>query len=291
MSILALVITIGCSNNDVAPKTDKPYFTFSQLKSSLPGGRVTSVNSTADANASFDLGDIKSSKRFYFLLGNGGDGKIYNINLTTDNATILVSPQHISVMEGKNSTENTIIPLISLDVNHGIRLNGIGYTDLLPKGENTVILTVTGKILSNNDSVQIQSDFKLKMNALQMDVTLFSDNVVIDYGVTNGDWIGFETVSGLPSLPSYDFDPADFKIKNTGNVDIMVMFDHLLTGDPITFSLHPDEMSSSISIPTIDGVDSYNALMSIEAGGTITDRSRIKQGVDGKGYLIMYHVK
>ena len=61
----------------------------------------------------------------------------------------------MSFLPGKELLgSNTIILLIALEVVHGTQLNGVGYSELLPMGENLVTLSITGKTIENNDTIK-----------------------------------------------------------------------------------------------------------------------------------------
>lgn len=286
--ILLTVLLNSCSDEEMNQKTEPSYFTLSQIQSSSPNGRTSSVS---EISTEFNLGDIKASKEFYFLLGNGGDKSIFNIKLETSNPMFTISPQKISVLEGRNSTNNSLMPLLSLGVLHGLQLNGVGYTGLLPMGKNQIILSITGKILENGDSVEVSATFDMIVSAKQMDITLYSNNVEIDFSNSNaiGQWVGLEFESGLPSIPGYDFDPTNLKVKNTGNVEISLSLSNLASGpDIISMVLQPNEIEQ-INLPAPVNTDYYFALLELDGNGTITDRSRIRLGINGKGYLVLQH--
>jgi len=286
--ILIVVLLNSCSDEGLNQRTTPAYFTLAQIKTSNPNGRTSSINETS---TEFNLGDIKASKEFYFLLGNGGDNSIFNVKLETSNPMFTISPQKISVLEGRNSTNNSIIPLVSLGVLHGLQLNGVGYTELLPMGENQVTLSISGKVIENGDSVEVTSTFDLTVNAKQMDIKLYSNDLEIDFSNSNavGQWVGLEFESGLPSIPGYDFSPSNLKIKNTGNVEISLSLSNLTSGpDTIRMVLQPNQLEP-INLPAPVGNDFYFALFELNGNGTITDRSRIRLGTNGKGYLILQH--
>jgi hypothetical protein len=285
--ILICALLDSCSDEGINQRPEPAYFTLAQIKNSNPNGRASSINETS---TEFRLGDIKASKEFLFLLGNGGDNSIFNVKLETSNPKFTISPQTISVLEGKSSTNNSIIPLVSLGVLHGPQLNGVGYTELLPMGENEVTISISGKVIENGDSVEVSSIFDVTVNAKQMDIKLYSNDLEIDFSNSNaiGQWIGLEFESGLPSIPGYDFNPSNLKIKNTGNVEISLSLSNLASGpDTIRMVLQPNQLEP-INLPVPIG-DYYFALFELNGNGTITDRSRIRLGTNGKGYLILQH--
>lgn len=286
--IVIIALQYGCSDEEVNQKKEPAYFTLAHLKGSNSGGRASSASETS---SEFNLGDIKASKEFYFLLGNGGDNPIYNVKLESSNPMFDISPRSISILEGKNSIDNSVIPLISLGVLHGMQLNGVGYTELLPMGENEVTLSISGKVVENGDSVEVNSTFDVTVSARQMDIKLYSNDVEIDFSSSNavGQWIGTEFASGLPSIPAYDADPSNIKIKNTGNVEIKLSLISMTPGpDTVRMVLQPNQLES-INYPPRDNTPLYFALLIMDGNGTITDRSRVRLGTNGKGYVIIQH--
>jgi hypothetical protein len=174
---------------------------------------------------------------------------------------------------------------------HGVQLNGVGYADILAKGSHTALLTITGKTTVNGALTEIESTFQFTLEAKVMDVTLLSDNTEIDYTNYNGQWVGNEFESGLPAIPGYDFNPSNFKIMNTGNTSLTIKLSQMATTpSEISINLEPNETKSIEFQEPLD-TDHYYALVSIDSKGAVSNRSRVKQGVDGKGYMILFHVK
>src|SRR5688572_12442124 len=102
-----LFLLSNCSEDDVAKKKSG-YFTLSHMD--VPSaGRVQSV---LEMEADFDLGALKASREFLFMLGNGGESPITDITLTTNDPAFVVSPERIATLNDINTTSNSIIPLI-----------------------------------------------------------------------------------------------------------------------------------------------------------------------------------
>lgn len=282
LSIL-LILTMGCQ--DEVSKSKPGYFRLTEVKqSSNDGGRT---KATTIVNESYDLGDIKASKEYFFLLSNLGDNPITNIKLSIDNEMFIISPTKISSLAGFSVGGNSVMPLISIGVIHGFQLNGVGYTDLLPMGENKVTLRIEGQTVDNGTIINIESNFELIITARQLDVTLFSGTTEIDYSEPFGQCVGCEYESGLPYINTYVYNPADFKIKNTGNVDISITLHPLGDYEGTSFTLAPNEQEMfAFSAPSSGQARSY--YISLDGNGTTSDQSRIKMGTNGKGYLIVY---
>lgn len=81
----------------------------------VPNGRSLA---TVPHQVKFDLGDIKASREFLFLLSNSGDVPVFDISITTDHLQFRVSPQRIDTLRANGSTDN-LLPLVSVGVEHG----------------------------------------------------------------------------------------------------------------------------------------------------------------------------
>ena len=274
--VIILFIILGCNKDDEIPKLKSGYFILTEVKNS-------DLKNTKDiCNASikneFLLGDLKASKEFYFLLSNSSDNPIYNIKLNTDNAQFSIMPEGISYLPGKNSNSyDSFIPLITLGIIHGKQLNGVGNADLLPMGENSSVLTITGKTIEDGDSIITESEFRFKINAKIMDITLSE----------NGNEINLlnpiaSFTSNLGEIIRYYYVSSEIvKITNIGNVDITVtIMDQ--KGSQLELEdefLLPQNQSSDII------VSESMTVVTLKSNGTITDYSRIRLGDDGNGYF------
>ncbi len=272
---LILFTFSGCKKDEEKPKSG--YFILTEIRN--PNLKSTQTIYDEPIRTEFSLGDLRASKEFYFLISNGGENPIYNINLRTDHIQFAVTPENISMLAGSNSVGNdNIIPLISLGILHGTQLNGVGYTDLLSKGENSAILTLTGKTIEDGDTIDLESSFGFKVNAKIMDISLYSNGQEIN--LLNPTSVGMFGNHG--TLRYYRATSDSIEIKNIGNVDINISgtsFDEIETEiDLGDISLLQDH---TINID----LSQHFIILSLDSDGTITDDSRIQLGNDGKGYL------
>lgn len=89
--------------------------------------------SVADTNATFDLGDLRGSKSYYFILSNIGSTSINNITLTTSDSSVVVTPSTIGVLYPNDSS--SIMQTVKVTILHGTILeNGVGSKPLQPMG-------------------------------------------------------------------------------------------------------------------------------------------------------------
>lgn len=274
-ALIILIAVFACKKDEVALK--KPgYFILTELKSpQLKNARIDSVKTQ------FSLGDIKASKEYYFILSNGGDNPIYDVEFKSDNPAFKVFPEKINELAGAK-TVNNLIPLISLNVIHGTQLNGIGYTNLLPMNINSATITISGKIIENGDSVKIASTYSFKVNAKVMDVGIFAGDQEID--LTKPFASTSSNLGGLGFIRLYNVSSNKLTFKNTGNVDI-----HLTTyqqDNSIVIKGQPIPIATGSAIQLV--IKQEFSTIELDSDGTITNDTRIQLGNNGKGYFGLY---
>jgi hypothetical protein len=262
---------IEMKKDDIIEKKEPGYFVLTELKNSVKSAKTKSQ--LKSAQSVFDLGDLKASMQYSFILVNGGDQPIFDIVLNTDKPAFTISPGAISLLEGNARLDKTsssgFIPLISLGVIHGTHINGVGFTDLLPKGINTSLLKITGKTIDGNDTIKINSEFELAVNAKVMDIKLYVNNSEIDLTKNYNGWS--TTLGGLGFMRSYNVRADSLAIENTGNVDIN------LTYENNNEMLKPNEKKQIEVI--------HHMIFRLDGNGTIADKNRIQLGNDGIGYF------
>jgi hypothetical protein len=269
--IVLPVMFISCQkDNDVIEKKKPGYFVVTELKGSLKSSNDASIQKTAQSG--FDLGDLKASRNFSFILTNGGNQPIFDIILTTDNESFTVSPGEIPSLAGNTQFDSIsgsgFIPIISLGIIHGLQLNGVGFADLLPMGINSSVLTITGKTLDGNDTISISASYDFTVNAKVMDVKFYVNGSEIDltknYSVIYG-------ATGF--VRYYKIESHDFEIENIGNVDIDLTYG----------SAHTLLEQNAKKQVFIAGLKYFR----LDGHGAITDNSRIQLGNDGIGYFVV----
>ncbi len=277
--LLVLLLFISAckkSDNATVPETIKPgYFSLTLLSDDMKMMHELKSNT-------YDFGDLKASKEFYFLLTNGGDQGIFDVQLSMDNNSFNISPGDIEFLPGGlfiyNEENIGLIPLLTLGITHGINLNGVGYDSMLSMGQHSSILTITGKTLEGEDTISIKSEFVFSAFARCMDIKLYSDSLLINlenpdaYVSSFQGWLRGYFVSRSSMISAV----------NTGNVSITI---YQVVGlnqyNPITL-----EPNDSLYINTMPSVWE-NIKYAIDGDGTISDQSRIELVNNGKGYFIL----
>jgi hypothetical protein len=282
IAIVMQVIFISCNKeddiiekdkDDIIEKMEPGFFVLTGLKTSVKSSYTDYQLKSAQTD--FDLGDLKASMTHSFILVNGGDQPIFDILLNTDNPAFTISPGSISLLEGNARFDKTsgsgFIPLISLGIIHGIHINGVGFTDLLSKGINTSLLTITGKTIDGNDTIEISSEFEFAVNAKVMDIKLYVNNSEIDLTKNYGG--SSTTLGGLGFMRLYHVSSGNLEIENIGNVDIDLTYG---SDNEILMPNEKKQIEMSAGKIMIFGLD---------GNGTIADNNRIQLGNDGIGYF------
>lgn len=250
-----------------------------QISSATTFGNISSASS-------FDLGTIKGSQQFYFFLSNAGDIPVTDISLTTSNSNFVVTPGTIDALLPQRDL--TIMPIIKVSVTHGIALNGTGYTNsILPMGDNTCILTLTGKTLdADNNVINLKYVINLKLHAYMMDVQLFDNNTSIDL-THDYKFFGLNVASG--SVKGYKNNLPI--IKNSGNVDITITNVSNGGSFPVLeqFTLKPTEQKT-LTYVTRPEDNNKVIYLKIVSGNTITDYQKLKIEPDGSVYMVIHNI-
>lgn len=275
---LILVITSCKKDNEETTHKIPGYFVLAELNNNESSSLKSAKNSSI---SSFDFGDLKASKEFYFILVNGGDYPIFNISLSTDNSHFNIRPSRVDQLSGgtliSNSKNTGIVPILTLGITHGINLSGVGYDDLLPMGDNKSVLTITGETIENGDTIKISNSFDISVNAKVMDIELYEGSNKID--IAHSTRSISSNLGGLGFLRAYSInDTSMISLKNTGNVDIDLYYGDIM-GAQENHILLTQSDSVSLNLP-----DFFTAFI-LNSKGTITENSRIQLGNDGKGYF------
>jgi len=168
----------------------------------------TDRNQRTTNNVSFDLGNLKASKSFYFILSNTGDTSLTNITIESNNENFEVFPKSIEKLAPAG--QDGVVPLLELGIIHGNRLNGLGFQSLLAMGDNTVEVTIKGKTFGENGEEDVTLKAQVKLFAEVMDIEVYINDQIQPYRDAVGNYLNVGDLN----------ENQVFKIKNTGNVDI-----------------------------------------------------------------------
>lgn len=232
----------------------------------------------------FELGDVRASKTFNFVLANNGGQTIENIKIMSDNANFEMSPATITKLDPK--TKAGLTPIISLAVIHGSAINGSAISTLLPKGDVSSQITITGTTTTESGTKEEVSMFaKFNASSKVMDLAIIHDNKNIKMFPANG---GMGTnLGGLGFMRSYNVNSDDFKIKNTGNVAFTINYGTENNGTfTSTVVVKPSEESSF----SLAGVPQTGFIFEIDGTNTVASDNRLQLGNNKKAYLNVWNV-
>lgn len=286
--VLSACLLWSCADEQSAMQIDPSrYFTLAQMKKPNPGGR--SAQTAEEPATAFNLGDLRASKEFLFLLGNAADQSIFNVKLSVDNPSFTVSPKQISELPGRNADNTSLLPLVSVGAIHGRRLDGVGTTAIMDMGTHNATVTLEGKIVSNGDSITVRSTFVMTLDAKVMDAALYSDGQEKNLAIPDNTWGNVGDESGLSYRREYYVTWATAQIKNTGNVPftLIVIEAGDVNGDGVVVNV-AIAMQPGETIKFADHMPNpAYAKVIFDGQGTITDLSRLQLGTDGRAYMSM----
>jgi hypothetical protein len=227
--VSSLLIATGCSEQPPSgpaqettlnPQSGK--FGLSSMGKLEKRSAATSVQ--AGSQVKFNLGKIKGSSGFFFLLYNVGMTPITDVSLTTNEPAFSVFPSAMDTLIPGNDVG--MLPVIKIAAFHGTPYDGVGTRPLLPKGLNTFVLHVSGKskTASGADTV-ITLDAKMDLEALVMDLSIEAMNGLLNpipvagLNLSELNLIGkdISTVSQFATSCKSD---TVITINNTGNVPL-----------------------------------------------------------------------
>ena len=285
---LILVVALGCGGEPGAPDPRPGSFALTHLEGLRQAASLTANTTTASLTAAqgprmapaaqgpdFNLGTIRATDRFYFLLGNGGDFSITGITITSSNPAFQVSPTSIDDLQP--DTGVTIAPVVRVTSVHGTSPTGIGFTDLMPAGSNTATVSFSGTTTDNDgQSIAVSLDAGLMLNALVMDVRVFDDGGEIDLSTPEGGTTGGDLTGGV-AVPFFTV-LGSLLVENSGNVAIEITTWY---GDRTTEStiIGPGETADLTNAPQGTAGTNYVWLY---GGGTVSDQSRLPVTQNGQ---------
>lgn len=281
--LLSTMVTWSCSEDHAVQAPETGYFRLSYMVTPDKGGRK--ATSMVNPQTEFNLGDIKASREFYFLLGNASPNPIADITLESNDQSVVISPTTISSLSAQ---PNDFLPLISVSVIHGVQINGVGFTDILEQGQHEILLTIKGKTTANGATINLESTFKLFVTAKVMDIELMDGGTVVDLTMPTSGTTGIPWAGGLGTIPGYSINAGTIAVRNTGNVPIVITVTSLYGIAPSSAQVTPNQTVNLMLPVSPDPNYPYKAsVITLDGNGTITSYARIKLGNDGKGYFMI----
>jgi hypothetical protein len=247
--------------------------------------KSTSLSGQGDS-ASFFLDTIKSSRTFHFTLTNIGQEDIRNISIRSDNSSFTVFPSAIQLLPGTGKINNGLGQIISVDVIHGDRLNGVGFGGLLNMGNNLCHLIIQGRTFDGRyDTLFAELTANITVYAQLLSVTLGQGDKSFD--LSNPDSYVMNGPSGISSLSQHEYKNAPpVIIRNTGNtkINLSVINEDLQNSIRQQSQLLPDD-SLILDLPVNTGNGFVRAFLKLDSNGTIADKTKLNIGNDGCSYI------
>lgn len=180
------------------------------------------------AQVKFNLGKIRGSSGFFFLLYNVGVTPITNVTLSIDNKAFSVFPTSIDTLIP--SSDVGMLPIVKIAAFHGTPYDGVGNRPLLPQGKNDGVLHIQGtsKTASGADTT-IEMDAVMSLEALVMGLSVDGMNGALDISKTlnmsdpsevSKDFQSIKELKTLVSTRTECIGDSIVTIRNTGNVTI-----------------------------------------------------------------------
>ena len=277
--IISLLTNGGNANinvsMDVAESHNAGSFQLTWLENITNTLLKPSSETKQTQNLSFDLGDIRKTTDFFFILTNTGDHDIKDITLSVDNSSFSVYPETINLLPPTstiNLNNMDDYSILKLTAYHGSSQTGSTGQNLMNMGPNSTKLTMNGNTtnqLGENIAVDLETD--INVNALLMNLCFFDQNRELDFlkyeiNISSPHFKTRELVRGF-----YVKDTVT--VKNTGNIPLMVQ----KYGKEETLILDSEKAAKFF-------VGNYIFLM-FDAGDVVKDMEKYPILSDGKCYF------
>lgn len=270
-----LVLTASCSHSpieseEIVVKPLSGEFGLSYLRGLGKSAESGQIQQGADVH--FDLGSIKGSSSFYFLLYNVGSRPITEVILSLPDSNFAVYPTAIDTLVPDNNVG--MLPVVKISAYHGTAIDGAGWRSLMPIGQNETILDIKGKTkTSDGRDTTINLKAELDVEALILNVDLTVNGQTIDltkpYSRTN-------------DFPLYKFPGCQFALKNTGNVPAAV---RVYYSTPVIFdtAAYDLDVNEEVTIPKLNS----ELVVTVDGSNTVCDPDRFTVNSGG---LMCFHL-
>jgi len=281
--LLIIMSLLGCKKeNEGEILTTLP----GQFALTLSSALKSTADLARDDSANFFLDTIKSSRTFNFSLRNIGQEDITNISITTDNSNFTVFPSTIQLLPCAGGSNTALGQIISVDVIHGDRINGVGYAGLLNMGTNLCHLIIQGHTYDEkSDSIIAKLTANIRVYAKVLSVSLIQGGIPFDF--SKPDSYVNSGPSGISSLSQYEYENTPpVTLKNTGNtkINFSIINEDLQNTILQQSELLPDD-SLILNLPINNGNGFVRAFLKLDSNGTIVDKTKLNIGNDGCAYL------
>ena len=281
--LLSAFLFAGCEKNAVAPTQEDSSgnFAFTRLQGlgsntmqeeALRTARIVQRSIGKVQVSGIDLGTIKNTTDFYFILTNVGHKNITDITLTSSNPKFLISPTFIDTLPPVESA--TLTTIVKITAVHGTAPSRVGYADLMSPGLNIDSVLINGRTKNNdNQNHDISFQAQLSLNAFLAAVKIMDGANEVDLKNPNGQ----TTLAAFPNITCtvYRLKNPLCTIENTGNVTLQLQ----------SFTSEGVFLYNRTLEPTQSDTLQVFSIAMIGTGGTITDQKRLRLSNDGNVYL------
>jgi hypothetical protein len=226
--VSSLLLIAGCSEQPAGPEQTTTLNPQSGKFGLSSMGKLEKRSADAavqsGSRVTFNLGKIKGSSGFFFLLYNVGMTPITNVTLSIENPAYSVFPSSMDTLIP--GSDVGMLPVVKIAAFHGTPYDGIGTRPLLPMGNNKFVLHISGnsKTTAGKDTV-IALDAEMNLEALIMDLSIIGMNEILTPAPEGG--VNTSEVakigSGITKVCNYTTScNADsiITIRNDGNVPL-----------------------------------------------------------------------
>lgn len=251
--LLISMINYGCKkdHDSSTPSTHAGKLVFAatttpaaapSVSSRMVGAAAPRVMAAAPiAGVDFDLGELKTTDTYLFVLKNTGTEDVTNVVLSSDNPDVTVTPSRIGVLQPDG--QGGVVPVIKVSVQHGISQSGLRDTPLLSPGATLFNVTATG-----DAGVTAQASMGVTVLVANFDIVFNSYAWNLDY-VTDCNWALYPELSSTATTelaelvgttqfsrwvseaayyPEVAISGHTCVIRNTGNANLVVtLYSHL----------------------------------------------------------------
>ena len=272
---LTAVGLAACDTADVVERpVDLEVVYLPELRGDLPGARSAPGPSRSVSGDPIDLGEIRQTRDYYFLVRNRGTAPVNDVRVSVPGAPegTTVSPSVLDEVPpfGSASVEEALASgIVRVTVEHGWDVMG-GYAPPLAPGPHRLALRVA------TDGDGGTARVGLRLFARVADVSVFDAHGEVDLRASVGSVYvgGFEARTYLPN--HYISGPT--RIVNTGNVDVLVeRFYFYNVGQP--FMLAPgDEIEVQLD---------RGAYVAVSEADAVRDTKKLPIQANGKSYFAL----
>lgn len=250
--ILLSLTLIGCKSDGSssnkpnsappAPPTEEPA-TGGISFAPMPGGPVTALRVARAAVSDFQLGDIKATTTYLFMLRNTGITPVTNIQLATTNSSVEIVPNTIGILSPDG--QGGLAPIIQVTVKHGSGANNFGYAPLLTAGDISFNISASGADAQSTVLASATLRGYVRVANFTIKKLPYAGTVVTDQAATPSESVDLRATSGNGGYfeTGYEVDTPMYDdyymtasapdatrgisrlLTNTGNTDLVINLD------------------------------------------------------------------